>query len=47
MTQYEAMEQASVMRPQSLALSAASRGAVAASVTVPRQGVARGVLDAR
>jgi xylan 1,4-beta-xylosidase len=47
MTQYEAMEQASVMRPQSLALSAASRGTVAASVTVPRQGVALVVLDAR
>ncbi len=45
--QYAALEKASVMQPQTLALSADRRGSVKAVVNMPRQGVALVVLDAR
>jgi xylan 1,4-beta-xylosidase len=46
-TQYAALETAAVMRPQALAMRAGARGAAAASIEVPRQGVALVVIDAR
>lgn len=46
-TQYAALEKASAMQPQPVALSAGSRGTMAASFDIPRQGVALIVLDRR
>jgi len=45
--QYAALETAAVMQPQALAMRAGARGAAAASIEVPRQGVALVVIDAR
>ena len=46
-TQYAALEKASAMQPQPITLTAEARDTVTTSITVPRQGVALVVLNAR
>jgi xylan 1,4-beta-xylosidase len=46
-TQYAALEKASAMQPQPITLTSEARDTVTTSITVPRQGVALVVLNAR
>lgn len=46
-TQYAALEKASAMQPQPITLTPEARDTVTTSITVPRQGVALVVLNAR